>query len=85
MITKHLIQQILPDPNEWGWKYDEGNRVFTISWMTIPQASAICQELVRCGCNKEKGCKGRCKCRKVSLPCTALCKCGGDCVEQFEE
>lgn len=79
-----VCQQILPDPNEWGWKYDEGNHVFTVSWMTIPQASAICHELARCGCNKDKGCKGRCKCRKASLQCTALCKCGGDCVEQFE-
>jgi len=52
-----LSQQILPDPNEWGWKYDASNCAFTISWMTIPQASTICQKLIRCSCNKDKGCK----------------------------
>ena len=73
-----VAQQNLPNPNEWGWKSEE-DESFTISWITIPQASAICYELIRCGCKKEKGCKGRCKCRKATLKCTALCKCSGDC------
>ena len=37
-----------------------------------------CRELLKCGC--KKGCsKGRCKCAKASLQCTALCHCGGSC------
>ena len=41
--------------------------------------SKMCNELIRCGCKHDKGCQGRCKCIEASLPCTALCNCGGDC------
>ena len=73
-----IAQQNLPDQNAWGWHQEE-NGGFSIKWITILQASAVCCELVCCRCNPEKGCKGRCKCKKSSLKCTALCKCGGDC------
>ena len=73
-----ITQQTLPDPNAWG-QHQEENGGFSIKWITILQASAVCCELVCCRCNPEKGCKGRCKCKKSSLKCTALCKCGGDC------
>lgn len=69
---------MLPDPNEWwGWKSQDS--LYEVVWTTLPEASKKCQELIRCGCNPEKGCKGRCKCANASLRCTALCKCGGDC------
>ena len=67
----------LPDPCDWGWTLSGEN--YETVWTTIPEASKICSELVRCGCKQEKGCRGRCKCVKASLPCTALCKCGADC------
>uniref|UniRef100_A0A7M5XM76 AWS domain-containing protein n=2 Tax=Clytia hemisphaerica TaxID=252671 RepID=A0A7M5XM76_9CNID len=70
--------QDLPKPENWGWN-DNGNK-YDVKWTTLPEASKICKELVKCGCNnKEKGCKGRCKCKKANLKCTELCKCGGDC------
>ena len=67
----------MPDPCNWGWSLSD--EIYQIVWTTIPEASKICNELVRCGCKQEKGCRGRCKCIKASLPCTALCTCGGDC------
>ena len=39
----------------------------------------VCRELICCRCNREKGCKDRCKYKKSSLKCIALWKCGGDC------
>lgn len=48
-------------------------------WLTLLPASKSCQEFLKCGCDKEKGCRGRCKCVKVNLPCTTLCKCNGFC------
>ena len=57
---------VLPDTNEWGWKTcDDGYDLF---WTTIPEASKMCQELIRsCGCKSKKGCKGPYKRVKPSL------------------
>ena len=67
--------QSLPCPSEWGWKSEDGN--WTPLWTTIPQASKVCQELIRCGCLKS--CGTRCKCNNAKIDCTALCKCSGTC------
>ena len=66
------------DPEKWGWvKKDDTYRPV---WTTLPEASKICSELVKCGCNVEKrGCIGNCKCVRADLPCTALCACDGKC------
>ena len=53
-----IAQQNLPDPNAWSWHQEE-NGGFSIKWITIPQASAVCRELICSWCNLEKGCKGR--------------------------
>ena len=42
----------------------------------LSTASKICQELMKCGCSPEKGCRGQCKCVRANMLCTALCKCG---------
>lgn len=68
----------LPSPSEWGWTRSESD-AWTPRWTTLPEASKVCPELVKCGCKAEIGCKGRCKCLKAGMPCTALCKCGGEC------
>ena len=66
----------LPSPGDWGWVDPKDWKPF---WTTLPEASLTSRELVRCGC--KKGCKGRCKCKKAGLKCTALCECGGkDCI-----
>ena len=64
------------DPSHWGWKKYSGGQ-WEPKWTNLPEASQSCHELLKCGCTK--GCKGRCKCYKAALRCTALCKCGGAC------
>ena len=71
-------QTLVASPFDWGWKKglkDEWEPV----WSVLSQASQTCQELLRCSCSEEKGCRGRCKCVKAEMLCTALCKCGGNC------
>ena len=68
----------LPSPSEWGWALSEAD-AWKPQWTTLPEASKVCQELVKCGCKPELGCKERCKCLKAAMSCTALSKCGGDC------
>ena len=71
-----LPNPVLPSPAEWGWMKGPGN-AWEPYWSDLPQASVSCMEFLKCGC--VKGCRGRCKCVKAQLACTALCKCGGDC------
>lgn len=66
----------LPQPEGWGWTR-ANNGTWEVVWSTLPEASKVCQELLRCGCLK--GCRANCKCTKAFLTCTALCKCGGSC------
>ena len=73
-----IPHQTLPSPENWGWKVEENT--FKVVWTILPEASQICKELVRCNCKSQKGCSGRCKCKKASLQCTELCKCGGECI-----
>ena len=44
--------QRLPNPIEWGWNL--GEHGYCSEWITIPEASSICKELILCGCSKEK-------------------------------
>ena len=66
------------DPEKWGWILNEDG--FSPRWMTIPEATEACRELIKCGCKKR--CQGRCECKKANLLCTELCSCSGDCVEK---
>ena len=49
---------VLPSPQHWGWERTDNG--WAISWTDLPEATQICRELLRCGCNK--GCGARCKC-----------------------
>jgi hypothetical protein len=73
----HSLETQMPviNPAEWGWSKD-GDKWLPV-WMTIPQVSKICQELLHCSC--KKACTARCKCFKANLPCTSLCQCDGEC------
>lgn len=63
-----------PNFRNWGWKKENG--VWTPLWSTIKETAASVKELTKCSC---RSCiTGRCLCRKSGLPCTGLCKCGGD-------
>ena len=72
-----ISMQNRPSPDEWGSK-KQGNN-FVPCWMTQPSVSEAFKERTICGCKANKGCSGRCSCKKVGLPCTKLCKCGGMC------
>ena len=61
---------------KWGWEWK--NDEYVPRWMTLPEASKACQELVKFGCAQQCT-KERCKCRKSNLTCTELCNCEGGC------
>ena len=67
--------QNLPDPSNWGWVKDDSG--WQPVWTTLPEATKVCLELIKCGC--QKGCGIRCKCRNINLSCTYLCFCAGQC------
>ena len=48
----------LPSPSEWGWTRPESD-VWQPLWSSLPEASKLCQQLVKCGCycKDERGCK----------------------------
>lgn len=73
-----LLNQELPSPSLWEWTRSSA-QVFEPFWTTLQEASKSCQELLKCGCKIEKGCRGSCKCVGADMKCTPLCKCGGDC------
>ena len=62
--------------NQWGWMKTEDS-LYEPNWTTLPEASKACHERVSCKC--KKGCVRRCKCKKATLDCTALCACEGEC------
>lgn len=70
-----LANPAIPSPGDWGWQLVKDK--WSPVWMTIPQASTVCTELLKCGC--KKGCSGNCKCAKAFMKCTALCYCEGEC------
>ena len=68
---------VIPPAEEWGWKVCDGK--YVPCWTKSLPASLAIRDLIKCGCHPEKGCFGRCRCKRADLPCTALCKCNGDC------
>jgi len=60
--SSHNVQQNRPAPESWGWEWDEHGKEWTPVWTTLPMASSVCMELVRCSCKSEKGCGIRCSC-----------------------
>ena len=51
-----------------------GDHGYITEWIAIPVASQIYKELIHCGCNKERGYREWCKCQRVSVNSTELCK-----------
>lgn len=64
----------LPCPRNWGWSPSADG--WQPLWTTLPDVTASCRELVKCGC--KKGCRGNCLCIKAALKYTALCACRGE-------
>ena len=72
-----IAHQRLSSPELWGWKYESSN--YIPIWTDLPEASIVIQDLIKCKCNPELGCKQLCKCNIAHLSCTELCRCKGDC------
>ena len=68
--TSDVSNQDIPSPDRFGWQKIEDT--WKPVWMTIPEVSKACQELIKCSQKQE--CT-RCKCVKYGLECTPLCKC----------
>jgi len=69
--------QIEPEPvcpSKWGWVKKDDQ--WTPVWMTLPEVSKVCRELIHCCCKKD--CARRCKCVKANLTCTALRRCDNE-------
>jgi hypothetical protein len=78
---KFITTPTLPSPDEWGWR--QVDKIWEPRWTNLPEATDACRELLRCGC--QKACTGRCKCLKAALACTALCQCGGQCGQYWND
>ena len=81
-LTANETTPSLPNVTDCGWRLDDNKLVPVLS--TLEAVPEICRSLVCCGC--KTGCKTKlCKCHRtkdehgVSLPCTNLCKCRGQC------
>ena len=72
--SSHLQHPNLPDPNNYGWKWDLNREIFDPVMTTNPPAPESTIELTACGC--KTGCKSdRCRCRKNKFVCTEMCRC----------
>lgn len=69
--------QAAPSPKEYGWV--ESDQTWTPLWTRLPEAAKVCRELLKCGCKAVPLCSRNCRCKNAGLPCTALCKCSGEC------
>ena len=59
--SSHLQHPNLPDPNNYGWKWDLNREIFDPVMTTNPPAPKSIIELTACGC--KTGCKlNRCRC-----------------------
>ena len=52
--------QMLPSPEDWGWNMRNGS--YIPNWTDLPDATIASRQVIKCSCDPEKGCKGRCKC-----------------------
>lgn len=67
----------IPNPGDWGWRWNARTREWVPHWTDLPEVSQACSLLLNCGCTQ--ACRGNCKCWGAQLHCTSLCKCGGGC------
>lgn len=70
--TCHNEMPDISTPDNWGWRFSDS--MWQPLWMTLPEASKVCTELIKCSCKPKNGCT-RCKCVRSGLTCTDLCKC----------
>ena len=69
--TSTQVQQVVPSPEEFAWTKTSSTSWHPV-WMTIPEVSKACSELIKCSC---KGDCTNCKCGRANLACSPLCNC----------
>ena len=69
-VTSTEAQQMIPSPVDYGWV--QVDNVWNPLWLTVPELSKACQDLIKCTC---KGDCSNCKCGKANLKCSPLCNC----------
>ena len=69
-VTSTEVQQMIPSPSDYGW--GQVDNVWGLLWLTVPELSKACQDLIKCTC---KGDCSNCKCGKANLKCSPLCNC----------
>jgi len=62
------------NPADCGWT--KKGDLWQVFWTTLPPIADSCQQLAKCACKSE--CRGRCKCYRFGLTCSALCSCKCD-------
>ena len=63
----------IPNPCDHGWKLEEG--MYVPVWITVPELSKSCQQLVKCSCKSVKADCSKCFCGKDNIECSPLCDC----------
>ncbi|GFS17872.1 hypothetical protein ElyMa_004993500 [Elysia marginata] len=58
----------LPSAQDFAWTWRQSEDSWEPVWMTVPEVSKACSELVKCTCSVSK-------CAKASLKRSPLCKC----------
>ena len=66
------VQQVIPSPQDFAWTKTSSTQSWQPVWMTIPEVSKACSELIKC--SSEGDCTN-CKCGKANLACSPLCNC----------
>lgn len=71
------------DPTEWGWKKDAVGLLTPVPLLKEAAPQALLN-FISCQC--QKGCAGKCTCRKSGLKCSLLCiHCNGNSCENAVE
>ena len=70
--TSTQVHQMTPSTSDFGWSKDPLSQLWVPLWITIPDVSKACSELIKCSC---KGDCTICKCGKANLACSPLCNC----------
>ena len=70
----HISSPVLPDPENFGWKWDDDNSIYEPIMTTLLPAPESVIDLSMCRCRTK--CENlRCKCRKNELNCSEMCLC----------
>lgn len=69
--------QDAPTPAKFGGKLNR--ETWQSIWMSIPEPSKNCRELIKCNWKAELLCFKDCCSKKIALACTSLCHCKGHC------